>query len=467
MLSIENNDCQLFLDDNIIEFKSENISRISGEITENNTILTFDKPWEGNISTYYTIFKDHGKMISDQNDNNTKTYDYYRLYYRGGSDKSTDKKTKYVVCYCESLNGKTNWIRPNLNIIDYNGSKNNNILMYNYGGDNFTVFINNNNKINVKYLALNGGKKHKLTLFTSFDGISWINNGPILENYTFDSQNILIWDDNKYKLYFRSYDNLIKRTNRIIMYSESIDLKIWSNPTKLKYNDSEKYEMYTSNILKYYRSQKQFIGLSNRINLMRKGTTKLTGIYDIILLSSNNGLTFNRNHEAWMKPGEYYTKWGSRSGMIGYGIIETTKDAKNCYNNEELSFFVNDGYYQKLCVLKRYTLRIDGFMYMRGNYVSDIKSNYLITKTITFKGNKLFINFRSSGIGFIKIELLDHKNEVLSDYNMNECDEIYGDNTHHLVKWKKKNDVSELTNIPIKIKFYIKDSDLYSFTFIN
>ena len=70
--------------------------------------MKYDQSWEidetGSGSFYTTIFQDG---------------DVYRMYYRGHST---------LLCYAESQDG-INWNRPNLGLVDHNGSDQNNIIM--------------------------------------------------------------------------------------------------------------------------------------------------------------------------------------------------------------------------------------------------------------------------------------------------------------------------------------------------
>ncbi|MCC6697729.1 MAG: hypothetical protein IT365_19030, partial [Candidatus Hydrogenedentes bacterium] len=54
---------------------------------EGETVLTFDKPWEGLYCGYVTVIKDG---------------DLYRLYYRGLPNSGKDGSDAEVTCYAES-----------------------------------------------------------------------------------------------------------------------------------------------------------------------------------------------------------------------------------------------------------------------------------------------------------------------------------------------------------------------------
>ena len=84
--------------------------------------LVHDAPWEGNVCCYHTVFRD-GPL--------------YRMYYRGAN---WDKKATHreVVCYAESDDGIV-WRKPELGLVEFEGSKANNIV----GDNTCSVSINN------------------------------------------------------------------------------------------------------------------------------------------------------------------------------------------------------------------------------------------------------------------------------------------------------------------------------------
>ena len=75
-----------------------------------------DRPWEGNACSLFTIFQDGGR---------------YRMYYRGWhfvTGTTLEFPRRQVICYAESLDG-IRWNRPNLGMVEFEGSKENNIIL--------------------------------------------------------------------------------------------------------------------------------------------------------------------------------------------------------------------------------------------------------------------------------------------------------------------------------------------------
>ena len=85
--------------------------------------IVHDAPWEGSGTGYHSVFKDG---------------DVYRMYYKawhldvqpgtnGKAKLSTNSHPLYT-CYAESKDG-IHWTKPNLGIVEFRGSKENNIVL--------------------------------------------------------------------------------------------------------------------------------------------------------------------------------------------------------------------------------------------------------------------------------------------------------------------------------------------------
>ena len=93
--------------------------------------MTYDAPWEGNVCCYHTVLRD------DVN---------YKMYYRGSAYSLPGYKNHQVVCYAESDDGIV-WRKPKLGLCEYDGSKDNNIILKNDGkqaAHNFSPFFDRN-----------------------------------------------------------------------------------------------------------------------------------------------------------------------------------------------------------------------------------------------------------------------------------------------------------------------------------
>lgn len=135
---------ELFVDDHLIE-KMTGAQLVLHRPVPREVAIVHNKPWEGNICFYHTVFHDG---------------DLYRMYYRGAHhDYAIGKVTHQVVCYAESDDG-IHWRKPELGIVEFDGSKKNNIIWNGVGSHNFAPFKDPNPacKPDEKYKALGRGR---------------------------------------------------------------------------------------------------------------------------------------------------------------------------------------------------------------------------------------------------------------------------------------------------------------------
>jgi hypothetical protein len=236
----------------------------------------------------------------------------------------------------------------------------------------------------------------------------------------------------------------------------------------LELDGKPREHLYTNQIHPYPRAPHIYLGLPTRYfpgrrvvtdeEAERIGTPKkwnyVNDCTDILLTTSRGGTDFKRTHlEAFIRPGTDLRNWTSRANYAARGMVQT--------GPEEMSIYIkhNSGY--PTCHMKRYTIRPDGFVSVNAGYAG----GEMITKPLTFKGDRLTINFSSSAGGGLRVELQDVDGKAIKGYTLADCPEIIGDKIERTVSWKGGADVSALAGKPIRIRFAIKDADLYSVKF--
>jgi hypothetical protein len=89
-----------------------------------------------------------------------------------------------------------------------------------------------------------------------------------------------------------------------------------------------------------------------------------------------------------------------------------------------------------------------------------------ITKPLIFAGRELTLNDSASAAGSIQVELLrDQMNTPVEGNSLKDCVHELGDDLKRVVRWKGAVDLSGLAGTPIRLRFVLKDADLYSFRF--
>jgi hypothetical protein len=439
---------ELFVDNALVETEQKVTYRL-GQPRPENIVINTDEAWEGNTCAYFTVFWDS----SDSK---------YKMYYRGSGTTTDHGHT----CYAESTDG-INWTKPNLGKVTFDGNTNNNILNFRYGSDILIPFKDTNPNAAADALykgVVNAGDG--LVMVKSSDGIDWTNvydepAGGATKSITseesgFDSQNLAFWDEinETYRCYYRLNIDGIRR----IYTATSPDFINWTDHGELNYEDAPTEHMYTNQIMPYYRANHILVGFPGRYIPTKGGS--LVHLIDGTFMASRDGYVFNRVLEAMIRPGRNSSKWQNRSNYIWWGLLET--DSLSYSDQKELSLYVNEDYYEGVdAPVRRYSLRIDGFRSVNAGYYG----GYIVMRPVQFSGSILKVNYSTSAYGYIKVELQDENGNPINGYSEGDCPEIYGDEIDDVVSWNGGSDVSSLAGQTIKIKFILKDADLYSFKF--
>jgi hypothetical protein len=128
---------------------------------------------------------------------------------------------------------------------------------------------------------------------------------------------------------------------------------------------------------------------------------------------------------------------------------------------DELSLYLNEHYYLDGNRLRRFSLRMDGFASVHAPY----KGGEMLTRPLVFEGKELVINYSTSAAGSLQLEVSDSDGEPIPGLSMDNCPEIYGDEMEKLVEWGSGSDLSRLAGQVVRLRFMLKDADLYSLRF--
>lgn len=109
----------------------------------------------------------------------------------------------------------------------------------------------------------------------------------------------------------------------------------------------------------------------------------------------------------------------------------------------------------------RFLLRTDGFASVSAPW----SGGEMFTKLLTFSGNTLSLNYSTSAAGSIRVEIQDPAGRPLPGFSVDDCPEIIGDEIDRTVRWKRGSDVGELAGTPVRLRFVLRDADLFSLKF--
>ena len=459
---------ELFVDKHLIE-SMVGLSLRMHRPQLSDPIFKFDAAWEGPGNHYITVFKD---------------LDLYRMYYRcvgGGETPASGKGWLMNTCYAESQDG-IHWIRPDLGLFEYGGSRSNNIILTGPEGDwgsatsNFYVFRDKNPNVpaNEKYKGV-GGIHRGLYMYVSPDGVHWSKKGtgPFMKHDMtavpmingFDSHNIIFWDTDRghYVAYLRDMYLSPGLGERIrgVRLTTSEDFVNWSYPEWIDMGGAPPDQLYTFSASSYFRAPHIYLAFPKRFIKYRHSELpeiydhlRGSGLSDSVFMSSRNGLNWDRRFlEAFVRPGSDQLNWTDRSNYVAVGVVPT--------GPLEISVYVLQHFRLPSIHLRRGVLRTDGFVSVNASY----RGGELITRPLIFQGKNLVMNYSTSAAGGVRVEIQDAEGNPMPGFTLVTAVDHYGDSIDQVVSWDSGSDVSSLEGIPVRLRFLIKDADLYSIRF--
>lgn len=486
---------ELFVDDFLVEQVSGSARFAMGRPIPRERVITLDQPWEGTSSGYFSLVRDD---------------DRYRMYYRGSTfavegDKLTITSTAahpHCLCYAESDDG-IHWRKPELGLIEFEGSRANNILMMGAGHaglkfniGTFSVFRDSNPAApaSARYKALfRCPRPFGLLAFGSPDGIQWtpLSNKPVITHGAFDSQNLAFWDASRghYRAYWR-YDTAGVTTEdewtpegwRAIRTAVSTDFIHWTDEADLAYGDDALEEhLYTNAVQPCPGAPHILIGFPMRYverpwsgslealpdlkaRRMRSADTARYGeaLTETLFMCSRDGVNFRRRREGFLRPGiERSGTWNYGHNAVAWPLVLTRSDLPGA--PDELTFYAAENYWTGPggSALRRHTLRRDGFVALK----ADQPGGELITKPLQFAGERLRINFATSVAGAVRVELQDAAGVAIPGFALDDCEPLFGDTLNREVVWQQGAEVGALAGQTVRLRFALTDAECFAFQF--
>ncbi len=451
---------ELFVDDYLIE-------RLDGAFLEMHhprsagVTLRFDQPWEGEFSGFPTILKDG---------------DTYRMYYRGLGPWKKGEALVESTCHAVSSDG-INWKKPTAGLIELLGSNKNNAI---FKGSGFAPFLDTRPGVphSERLKALKGPPRLEVDLgvraYSSSDGIHWTKMKDDAV-YAGDRLGSIFWSsaEDQYVQYIRSDDKRSGETVRSISRATSPDFLTWSEFEFMEFGSappSKEEQLYTVGVTPYYRAPHIYPALAARFLPTKRALTdeqcKALGrhplgggcenIAETVFLSTraSNGLRIARTfQQGFVRPGLSPSSWASRTNYPGTGMIPT--------GDGEISIYVQRDYGFKSNRMERLVLRTDGFSSVRAPY----GGGELLTRLLTFSGKELVLNYSTSAAGSVRVEILDESGLPVEGFKLADCHEVVGDEIERVVRWNQVSDLSGLRGTSIRLRFVLKDADLFAIRF--
>ena len=425
--------------------------------------LKADKPYESFSTGYASILYDQG---------------LYRLWYEAW-DNTYVHDYDGRLCYAESTDS-INWRKPVLGLVEYNGSKDNNIVFdpemagkMGFHGSN--VFVDPSSPPESRYRMIFGGTLMKYTNRNEFalmsmsfaysaDGLHWKWGIPEKRNWLqppltafgSDTQSVSFWDDSRqrYVGYFRGLHG--ERSVRSIARSETSEFDRWPHPVTVLVpddNDEPDTDFY-NNAASRYES-----GGDSGVFLFISMYNHHTDTLDVQLATSRDGICFERQDRTPLLRNDTETDKGGI--YLCPGIITIGKNSMMAYSARE--YCHEDGIPGRTRYGGSYNMLRFVKDRLMGLY-SDQENEFTL-KGFDYAGGALTvtINAAVNAGGVIKAGILAgySMNEYIEGFTMDDCAPVTGDSAALHINWKGGK-LSDMEGSQLRIRFYMKNSVIYS-----
>jgi hypothetical protein len=499
---------QLFIDDRFIA-KSEGITLTMNPPQQTHgALLVADRPWEGRIRAYNTVLKDGG---------------VFRMWYHVAPSKGSSRVIEGVA-YAESEDG-IRWTKPNLGLIEYKGSTDNNLVAPLVVGSEehwFTaglsldlrmqgagIFKDTNPSCppeeryklwskmqgilpvgmeldpsevpegvklgdvleNVQPVIRGG-----LVSMYSEDGVRWNVYEKRVETGACDTQNVAIWDERlqKYVGYVRMIPDLNGVKYRSVGRLVSDDFQNWSAPESILEADeidlgarerrdtSNSIDIYTNGFMKYPYAQDVYFMMPSYYYHWDRTTGPNT--LDVRLLTSRDGIDWQ--HAGGRRPFLRLGPRGTLSSREVYacpGVIRVGDELWSYYagNDSNHKWTVDPLSDVQTTGIFRAVSRLDGFISADAPY----EGGTLTTPPVIFTGKQLTLNLDTSAGGVIRLEVQSAEGKPLDGYTLADADDLNGNSVRMPVRFNGSTDMGRLAGVAIRLSFHMYDCKLYAFQF--
>src|ERR1051326_5633538 len=495
-IAVSTNTC-LFLDDYFISEQSGFTRTFHQGKPHPTAIVAETEPWDHWICLYGDCFYDPvGKV--------------YRMYYQTSHYPSgvPGLSFRQDTAYAESKDA-IHWIKPKLGFVDFNGSKENNLLFHNAGAGN--VFLDpkaTDPKGRIKatlYFCQSdprfgvGDVLHDQQVLQSADGVHWEYVGPF-EKPKFanpeqggfiDAVTVSGWDLLKQKYLANSrcysthsigefpaagesFEPTTKRVRRRaigISWSDNPQ-KGWSPTVMIVAADeqddkraAEKFakdptkptwtELYGMPMNVYGNHYIGFIVLFDRVD-KQDGN----GGGGLQFAFSNDGLNWTRpeprqNAVENSDDPELWPNFAQFGAPLDMGNEIWVFYSENNGTHGVQPFIKSRGR------IRAAVWRKDGFASLDAAGKAT-----LVTKPLATTGSKLLLNFNTEKDGYVRVGVLDAEGNPISQFNLGECQDLKGNATAKEVVWGGGSDFSDRAGgKPVRLMFELNKAHLWSFRF--
>ena len=465
---------QLLFDDALVEEKRGFTLTMNPATPTEAPVLVPEKPWEqGGIAGVSVVEGDDGE---------------FKMWYRAYSNAGV------FACYATSADG-IHWERPELGLVEFAGSQDNNIVAPHWHGSVFKdphdiaerryKFIGEG-KAKWPYLSVYGGGArfryaeeppatwhyNAVIGAHSPDGIHWTEcPEPIMPWYT-DCVNAGFWDDRiqRYVAYVRWNEYLRVENNqqvgsfdyRAIGRAETTDFAHFPEPAKIEEPDFNRPEdedligagLYSSAATKYPDATDAYF-------IFTAAFYHTSDTLDCQVATSRDGVQFHRWREPFVRLGPAGS-FDSCSIYMGAGMLPAGDELYLYYAGGSRMHDQKKGEGTPASI-GRVRVRRDGFV----SQDAAAERSWLKTIPFVIENDRLEVNMDASARGGLKVEILAEAGHPIFGYSASDADRLERNELAQTATWNGSADLSPLRGRTVRLRFIGESVKLYAFQLVE
>ena len=430
-----------------------------------NPIFKPEKPWEKPAVLLF------GTVMYDPQRDEDKFRMWYLCFTPQFSEDFSQRKNKNgCIAYAISRDG-IHWKRPNLGIHDYEGSKDNNIVITGAPDSNSIIHDPLDPDLNRRYKAHVRNAGRHLAYFSP-DGIHWTKHGRI--NIDGNDRSTVHWDPLRRHWFATTKSNYKTASGDIRRgrgYQESQDFLHWG-PVSFLCATPETAPDFVYNLEPFYY-ESMFLGIWGRY------TAEPDALLDIQLAVSHNGRHWERpSHEPWIPlaplpkdfqrekkpyitpvtgvdPSDPSVPWdyGNNSGSA-LGPVRVGDQLWMYYSGRKTDHRSKP----HIGAIGLGTLRLDGFFSLDAGETEGT----LLTRPLRLVHKNLHVNANVAG-GQLYVEIVDLSGKPIPPFTRKNCVPVTTDSVRHQIQWRGTDDLSPVLEKTVRLRFTMKKTEIYAF----
>ncbi len=444
----------LFVDDEAIA-GTVRLSRVYERPRKFGTVVTPDRPWERHCVIVY------GSVIPHPGG------DGYQMWYQTYSRHERGPGRAYF-CYAHSRDG-VHWEKPSLGIYEYEGSRDNNIIMITWGKNWLStltvIYDENEEQEDHRYKMLFSASEEPggpgLYVAFSPDGIHWnVRHEPVCTSAS--DRTTLMHDPElecKYVAFTRRHGMKEEFRRRVIYRSESSDFLTWTDPVPVVVPDLEDSWDVQFYGMSAFRYRHIYIGCLKRL-------WSTPDRIDTELVFSRDSRSWQRTRRAFLEAGEKDAWDSAWVGMASSPPIE--RDGNLWFYHEGRNYAHVRGYPFPRGAIGLAILPKDRFAALEAGCVEGI----VTTRPLTWPGGRLKINANAcitvgandqhAPGGAMRVEVIGRDGTPIPGFTYGESQTFSGDDQGREPIWMGGASLDNLKGQTISLRIYLVNARLYA-----